>query len=392
MTFRIFLRWTRGLIIFTGVVSAAFTGQPAAAQESQRSFPPLRLSFAGDIMAHDSNFKMRDFSRIYERVKPLLQQTELNFANLEFVIDNERPYSTYPSFNVHNEYVQAAIDAGFNVFSLANNHSTDFGLAGVRATERSRQRLQQQYPELVFSGLRPEELKPGEFVIQQIPHKSWKIGFTAITILSNSSHGIEAIQYIPADDGPRLRAFYRWLEQQRPHYDLLIVSVHGGLEYKLEPSPRKTGIMRQLSRHGADIVWGHHPHVQQSWEIYRGLGDPKRDWSLILYSQGNFISAQTIRTKPGEPLKGRSGSWAATGDSALLQVTLTRDAQGQLQLERLQPLPITAIRLKPFAFGVVPMEDAAGEIRAQGYDGWEHFYAARYEWLKQRLEAWPRIP
>ena len=50
---------------------------------SLKARPVLRLSFVGDIMAHDSNYKMQDFSRIYQRIIPLLQQTELNFANLE---------------------------------------------------------------------------------------------------------------------------------------------------------------------------------------------------------------------------------------------------------------------------------------------------------------------
>ena len=274
------------------------------------------------------------------------------------------------------------------MFSLANNHSADFGLAGIRATEQSSYQLQQQFPNLTFSGLRPEGQAPGSFAIESIRHKGWHIGFTAISILTNSPRGIEKLQYIHASDDPGLQKFYRWLARQRPNYDLVIVSIHGGTEYKPEPNKQKRQIMGQIAYHGADIVWGHHPHVQQAWEIYRGF-DPKAgqgNWALIMYSQGNFVSAQTIRTRPTEP----QSFWAATGDSVLLQVEIGQSASGDLELRGLNPLLLTTIRLKPFAFAVAPMVDAATEIRQQGYNGWDDFYTWRQSWLKQRVAAWPK--
>jgi hypothetical protein len=61
----------------------------------------LELSFVGDIMAHRVNFETTPLSRIYAGVAPLLQSDDASFANLEFTVDPERPYSTYPRFNVH---------------------------------------------------------------------------------------------------------------------------------------------------------------------------------------------------------------------------------------------------------------------------------------------------
>ncbi|WGK70332.1 CapA family protein [Candidatus Haliotispira prima] len=352
------------------------------------SIPPtVGLSFVGDVMAHDSNYKTEDFSHIYRSIKPLLEKTELNFANLEFVIDEQRPYSTYPVFNVRAEYVNAVSDAGFNTFSLANNHSADFGLAGVRATEKSSHRLRRESPGLTFSGLRPAGQGPDSFVMESIRHRGRNIGFTAISILSNSHKGIGAVQYIRPDDDILLNSFYRWLAGQRPNYDLVIVSVHGGVEYQPEPSARKRGIMRRIARNGADIIWGHHPHVQQPWEVFTHNSSKQHRWSLIMYSQGNFISAQTIRTKPNKP----QGFWAATGDSVLLQVQLAWTATG-LELRGLKPLLLTTIRLRPRGFAVTPMENAAAEMRSQGYDGWDNFYAQRQRALEQRVAQWPQIP
>ena len=355
----------------------------------------ISLGFVGDIMAHDSNYNMQDFSRIYKRVRPLLGESDLNFANLEFVIDDARPYSTYPRFNVHTEYVLSAIEAGFQVFSLANNHSADFGRAGLRATMQSQERLRQGLPNIYFSGLRSntQSTQQNTQKFETIRKNGWKIGFTAISILTNSPNGIEAVQYIHPDDRQTLQIFLRYLAAERPRYDLLIVSVHGGQEYQLEPSARKREILREIGRSGADIVWGHHPHVQQPWEIIRhsdsNEGDrPPNNWSLIMYSQGNFISAQTIRTKAGQP----QGFWAATGDMVLLQVQLAKETAQQARLLRLRPRMLTTIRLKPFGFGVVPMRDAAQQIREQGYTGWDSFYAYRQNWLQARVAQWPRVP
>ena len=373
------------LVLFIGAWQSLLWAQSAKNQT-------INIGFVGDIMAHDSNYNMQDFSRIYKRIRPLLGESDLNFGNLEFVINDDRPYSTYPRFNVHTEYVLSAIEAGFRSFSLANNHSADFGLAGLRATMQSQSRLRQKLPNVHFSGLRTKEASQNtqNFSIETIREKGWKIGFTAISILTNSLNGIEAVQYIQPDDRQTLQIFFRYLAAQRPKYDLLIVSVHGGQEYQLEPSARKRKIMRQIGRSGADIVWGHHPHVQQPWEVLEHDGQSNRpnNWSLIMYSQGNFISAQPIRTRPDQP----QSFWAATGDMVLLQAELGKENAQRVKLLRLRPRMLTTIRLKPFGFGVVPMKDAAQQIREQGYDGWDSFYAYRQNWLQARVKQWPAIP
>ena len=91
----------------------------------------LVLTFGGDIMAHTPNFSMADYSMIYADIEEIIQNDDLTFANLETPVHDGRPYENYPTFNVQPPYAQAAIDAGFDVFSLANNHSNDQGLEGM---------------------------------------------------------------------------------------------------------------------------------------------------------------------------------------------------------------------------------------------------------------------
>ena len=96
----------------------------------------INLTFAGDLMAHLSNYSFGPFSELYSGVKSILQSDDLSFVNLETPVDNTNIYSTFPRFNVNSEYVWAAIVAGFDVFSLANNHAADRGPPGCGANGR----------------------------------------------------------------------------------------------------------------------------------------------------------------------------------------------------------------------------------------------------------------
>jgi len=63
--------------------------------------------------------------------------------------------------------------------------------------------------------------------------------------------------------------------------DLTIVNVHWGTEKKSAPNPYQIEMAHRLIDLGADLVLGHHPHVLQGLELYRG--------KLIAYSMGNYI-------------------------------------------------------------------------------------------------------
>src|SRR6185369_14910611 len=100
------------------------------------------------------------YEYIYENVKYLLQADDLSFVNLETPVVETAPYSSYPLFNVHSEYVWPAIQAGFDVFSLANNHAGDRGSSGIPKTIKAMEDLatsaQSELNRRVsYGGLRP---------------------------------------------------------------------------------------------------------------------------------------------------------------------------------------------------------------------------------------------
>ena len=311
--------------------------------------PPLNLSFVGDIMAHPPNFNMSNYDRIYRAVSPILLSDDLSFANLEFVVDNQRPMSGYPRFNVHTAYVEAALRGGFDVFSTANNHSNDYGKLGVLQTQHSLRGLsdrqdstplldqyldQYQLP-FYYSGLR--RAKDGKLHIQSIHHRGWHIAFLAVTgTINEYNAGVDYINYVPMYSKVANNELRELVKSRRANYDLFILSYHGGIEYQLEPNREKQQLFASLMEAGVDILWGHHPHVLQPVERYvRASGRS----GLIMYSLGNFISSQPWYLTPADwqlPL-------AYTGDSAIIQLNIRMTTEGAT-VKYVELLPITHLQ------------------------------------------------
>ena len=80
----------------------------------------------------------------------------------------------------------------------------------------------------------------------------------------------------------------------RPLCDFLIVSMHWGEEYLLEPDRSQTSLARFLADQNVDLIIGHHPHVLQRVET---LNRPDGGTTLCFYSLGNFISNQRERER-----------------------------------------------------------------------------------------------
>ncbi|MEE8440243.1 MAG: CapA family protein [Spirochaetia bacterium] len=339
----------------------------------------LLLTFVGDIMHHDLNARMDDYDRLYDAVRRSLHEDSLSFANIEFPVDADRKPSGYPLFNGTAEYVEAAVRGGFDVFSLANNHSFDGGAQGTAATARLFSSLSAEAG-TYHNGLRDEP--EGSITPTVIHRDGWSIAFVSITTFSNLPGSSRFINLVDHTNASVVDAFLNQVSQWDAEFDLLIVSVHAGTEYTTRPDPRKALFFRSLVAHGADIVWGHHPHVLQPWENV-DTGPARK---LILHSTGNFISAQRNYQQPFLPL----GRWAPTGDTALFRVTVMRSSESDSS-GRFQPTvvrvstPIFTVHIDP-THGMVPKTFGAvltGPLPLV----WRAFYAVRYAATRSLLNA-----
>lgn len=294
--------------------SSSFSDEERRQKESSLfSGNSLILSFAGDIMAHDVNYSRPPYSKIYTQLDYLLRSDDLTFGNLEFPSDPDKAPSNYPSFNAPPSYIESAIDGGFNVFSIANNHVNDQGKSSLLKTLEVMDNLKKKRT-IYYSGIvkTPKEL----FAPTIIHRQNFSIAFIAVTDFLNSSVGKEYVNLLPHQNSRALESFYEYLKQLDPEFDLIILSYHIGTEYSGRPGEYKKQLFSQLLASGADIIWAHHPHVLQSVKT-ANVGNSLK---LIIYSAGNFVSGQTWNL---EPVKS-SVERGHTGVSAINRVVIDK--------------------------------------------------------------------
>ena len=316
--------------------------------------PTLRLAFVGDIMTHPDLSRMADYGEIYQAVAEVFQASDLAFANLEFPVDSTRPASGYPLFNANREYVRAALDAGIDVLSTANNHAFDGREEGVFQTVRALVSLEGVAGRrLFFSGVRGNPRRA--FTPLLIVRKGVRIGFIAVTQFLNQWGGGRYVDVVDYENEEDARRFEQLVKDTSPFYDVFVVSYHGDREYAQKPAAAKRAFFRRLAESGATIVWGHHPHVLQRYELVSVRGTQR----LIMYSLGNFISGMA-HSQPPDP----DGLDALVGDSIILRADITVSAGGA-SVTALQPIPVgdyrkdtggvVVLKLDNLADGVAPV-------------------------------------
>ena len=245
----------------------------------------LTLLAAGDNLFHETILRTSlennayDFAPIYSEIKSLVENADIAFINQETVMAGERfGYSGYPAFNTPQTLAGTLAGTGFDIVNHANNHAMDMGRTGLVATLDLWDTIQG----VTVIGAR----KAGESR-RIITKNNITLGFLSYT------YGLNGIA-LPADN-PNLvslinrKTMAEEIDALRPLCDFLIVSIHWGEEYKMEPVTEQTDLALFLAEHSVDLIIGHHPHVLQRAETLRRPDGKK---TLCFYSLGNFVSHQ----------------------------------------------------------------------------------------------------
>jgi poly-gamma-glutamate capsule biosynthesis protein CapA/YwtB (metallophosphatase superfamily) len=272
----------------------------------------VTLGFVGDLMMHAINHLAADYRDLFRDVEPLLQGDDLTFANLEFPVDPGRPYADFPSFNGTPEYLQAAVAAGIDAFSLANNHAFDGGEEGVLQTLRLIDRAGRAGGRMLYrAGTRANPEVPFRGARAEVD--GVRIAFLAATQFLNTRGGGGRVAVVDYHDRRAADDFAALVRAESGASDVTVVSYHCGVEYAGAPPPGLDAFLDRLASCGATVVYGHHPHVLQTPRfVYAGLSR-----RLVLPSMGNFISGQAQYL---DPASGRGAEAPGTGDSALVRV------------------------------------------------------------------------
>lgn len=241
-----------------------------------------RVIFAGDIMfsrgVRTAILASGDPALPFRKIAPLLAAADIAFINLETPFSDTGPYhSGGLIFHAAPDFIAGLDLAGVDAASVANNHARDCGPHGVDFT---------------LSLLRAHRIAPigGGSSVQEthdgvvLERNGIRFGFLGYTYDQKNGNW--------KDDDPRIAiadplAVSADVRKLKGRCDVLIVSAHVGVEYQPRPSAAQMNFAHAAVDAGADLVIGHHPHVVQPRELYRG--------KPIYYSLGNFIFDQFQR-------------------------------------------------------------------------------------------------
>lgn len=326
--------------------------------ETEKTEEPERLTllFAGDIMAHRSNYSMKNYSKIWKDIKPLVSGADFSFANIEAPVNKNLPFSPYPDFNMQPSYPEAAIDAGFNVFSLVNNHTNDKGLEGINETRKWGEKIEEDSKlserPVYFCGINKS---PGEKISYKIIRKgNWKILFVAVTEILNRPDYRSYLNYVVASK-KNWEEFSEYLVQIRKENpcDLMILSIHTDeAEYILPAEQKRKSYYRSLISKGVDVIWSNHPHIVREREFF-GENETKLLKNAIIYGNGNTISGQRWEPDFKNPENPRDD----TGDGMILKLVFQKNSRQETSIEKIETHFITTYINTAWEFVIKFLDD-----------------------------------
>jgi poly-gamma-glutamate capsule biosynthesis protein CapA/YwtB (metallophosphatase superfamily) len=285
--------------------------------------PEFKIGFVGDILPDrgvKSVIQRNGLAGLFKNTSELFKDTDLVCANLEAAVtQGNQPLMKTFHFNSPLNIGEYLAQNKITLVTLANNHSIDFGKAGLSDTVSNLKRYQVEafgYGPNAWTALAPKIID---------------IRGTRIAFIGAVCFPLEGYVYLPdAFDVGRWDASLVKLQIQaaRQQADIVVICLHWGIEFSHYPTSSQMEIAHFCIDQGADLVIGHHPHVMQGMELYQH--------KPIFYSLGNFIFDQ---------------HYGPTTQSIFANITIS-----EKRIRRIELLPVL---IHDFVPGMADQETAA---------------------------------
>lgn len=234
------------------------------------------LYFTGDVTL-SNHFESHVDNQMDYAFKKLnwFADADISMVNLENPLTSRgTPTEKLFTFRARPDYADILIYGGVDIVTIANNHIYDYGAEGVFDTVEN---LSKKNIHHVGAGRTINEARhPVIFYI-----KGHRIAYFAYYGTHKHSDSHPAM-IDSAGTAPRqLPIIKEDIEKYRDSVDFIIINFHWGIEKADYPEKDQIDFAHSVIDYGADIIVGHHPHVLQGVELYKG--------KIIAYSLGNFI-------------------------------------------------------------------------------------------------------
>jgi poly-gamma-glutamate capsule biosynthesis protein CapA/YwtB (metallophosphatase superfamily) len=266
--------------VTTGWNAVVVDASPQERVEPTPERPTARIAVAGDIMLGRGLARIvaGDPDGIFEEVRFLVSAADIAGANMESPLTG-RPHIASNPYTLEADPAAAGLTAaaGFDVLSVANNHAGDAGRASVLDSIDA---IDTAGMVAIGGGATMTEAsRPAIFEV-----KGLRVGFLAFDA---TCAGVPAGADRPGIARWNTVTAHKAVALVRPAVDVLVVAVHGGVEYRTWTDPYMAAIAEQLHDWGVDVVWGSGPHVVQPVYVIDGARP-----TVVATSLGNFIFDQ----------------------------------------------------------------------------------------------------
>ncbi|MFC5774370.1 CapA family protein [Ectobacillus antri] len=264
---------------------AVAVAKPTKQAQDQVVVPPppseaeISIAFAGDTMF---DWQLRpvierngaDYP--FQYVKKEIEAADYAFVNLEsaFTERNEKYPGQLFWIKSHPSTLQAIKNTGFDIVSLGNNHTLDYGQAGMIDTIKYVENMGFKY-----IGVGRNETEA--YTAKEVVIKGKKFKFLSFVRFMPDSAWVATGDKPGVAGGYDLNKVTNTIRAQKGDADYLIVYMHWGVEKTNRPAPYQKEYATQMKAAGADVIIGSHPHWLQGFEYY---GDMP-----VAYSLGNFL-------------------------------------------------------------------------------------------------------
>ena len=258
------------------------------------------------------------YDSLYDKISPVIQSADLAILNQETVfVKNKSDWSGYPQFGTPYAIGEAALKAGFDIFTHATNHTFDKRIKGVNESLD----FWDEHPEGMGIGIHRSEEDYGNIPTVEVNGiKMAVLNYASAKIGYSGSHLYYTLNGIPlgyeneysycvsvifegiSDSVPSSKReeaekivennkkfVAEQIAKAKEENDFVIVCVHWGSEYNFKPNSKETKWAKVFIECEVDLVIGNHPHYLQPVVEYESESGHK---TLIYYSLGNFISNQ----------------------------------------------------------------------------------------------------
>ncbi len=253
----------------------------------------LSLVMVGDALIHDRMYNdayhdgKYDFKPYLKLIKEKVSDYDLAYYNQETILGGTSiGLSSYPSFNSPQEVGDAMIDTGFNLVSLATNHTLDRGEKAILLSREYWNNKENVYAFGSYSSFdQKKELESKIFEKNNIKYAilNYTYGTNGIPVPYGKNYLVNLWDVSSNYEGYKEQVLND-INNLRDKVDVLMVAMHWGVEYTHIPTETQRKTAKFLADNGVDIIIGSHPHVIMPVEWI--------DDTLVIYSLGNFISAQ----------------------------------------------------------------------------------------------------